>query len=287
MMKRVLLILAFVLALGVTVDAQRRITPVLPNAQQIAAEKEEKKKMEGVTQYIDAQGNKILIDTITGRELPDTAEVKKTAGYICPRWHGFSVGVNLWDPIMKCFGTGYGGGEVWAELSFHNRFKPMAAIGFGSADDTPDDGNYNYKSSTALYAKIGVNYNFFYKSDPRYQAYFGFHYGISDFSYDVTATLRPGYWGENEPFQVPSQSATVGYGEIQAGLRVAVYRNFSVGWAVKYHFIMNESKTEYGKPWYIPGYGTRGGSFTGAFNFSYFFSLDKGKPTETVPSPTE
>lgn len=282
MMKRVLLILAFALTIGFTVDAQRRITPVLPNAQKTSTEDEEKKKMEGVTQYIDAHGNKILIDTISGREIPDTAQVVKTAGYICPRWHAVSVGVNLWDPIMRCFGNSYGGGEAWVELSLYNRFKPAVAVGFGSADDTPEDGNYTYKSSTALYGKIGINYNFFYKSDPRYQVYIGVHYGFTNFSYDVTAALRPGYWDENEPFSVPSQKSTVGYGELQAGLRVAVYKNFSVGWAVKYHFILHESATDYGQPWYIPGYGTRGGSFAGAINLSYSFTLDKSKPAEPI-----
>ena len=281
-MKRVLLILALAMVIGLTVDAQRRITPVLPNAQKTQAEEDAKKKWEGVTQYIDEKGNKILIDTISGREIPDTTQVKKTAGYICPRWHAVSVGVNLWDPIMRGFGNSYGGGEAWVELSFHNRFKPIVAVGFGSADDTPDKSNYSYKSSTALYGKIGINYNFFYKSEPRYQAYIGLHYGFTNFSYDVTATLRPGYWDENGSIEVPSQKSTVGYGELQAGLRVDVYKNFAIGWAVKYHFILHESAAQYGKPWYIPGYGTRGGSFSGAINLSYSFKLGKSRPVASV-----
>lgn len=277
MMKRLLYILLFALTVGFAADAQRRITPVQPNLQNTSAEEEAKKKMEGITQYIDAQGNKILIDTISGREVPDTAEVKTVSGIVYPKWHAVSVGVNIWDPAMRLLGNNYGGGEIWAELSLYNRFKPVVEIGFGMADNTPDDGNYTYKSSLAFYGRIGMNYNFFYKSDSRYQAYVGLRYGFTNFSYDVTATLRPGYWEENEPFTVPEQSSTVGFGEFLAGLRVEVVKNFSLGWALKYHFILHESKMTYGEPWYIPGFGTRGGSFTGAFNISYTFNLNKSK----------
>jgi len=277
MITRFFLILIMLLAFGFSSVAQRRITPVEPNSKIKEAEEAEKSKMAGITQYKDAQGNTILIDTITGREIPDTTQTKKVAVNVYPKFHAVSIGVNIWDPLMRCFGNNYGGAEVWAELSLYNRFKPVIELGFGSADDTPDDGNYTYHSSTALYGRIGMNYNFFYRSDSRYQVYLGLRYGITNFSYDVTATLRPGYWNENDPFSIPSQKSTVGYMEFLAGLRVELVKNFSVGWALKYHSILNESANQYGDPWYIPGYGMRRSSFSGAINLIYTFNLGSGK----------
>lgn len=273
MITRYLFIVLTMLAVGFSVDAQRRITPVEPNSKAKEAEASEKSKMAGLVQYKDSQGNTILLDTITGREVPDTAQVKEVAVNVYPKFHAVSVGVNIWDPLMRCFGNNYGGGEVWAELSLYNRFKPVVEIGFGSANDTPDDGNYTYKSSTALYCRLGMNYNFFYRSDSRYQVYLGLRYGFTNFSYDVTAALRPGYWDETEPFRIPSQKSTVGYMEFLAGLRVEIVKNFSLGWALKYHSILHESANKYGDPWYVPGYGMRRSSFAGAINLIYTFNL--------------
>ena len=47
---------------------------------------------------------------------------------------------------------------------------------------------------------------------------------------------------------------------------------------MKAHFIFHESKASYGKPWYIPGYGTRGTTFAGAINLIYTLPLSKKQP---------
>ena len=74
-----------------------------------------------------------------------------------------------------------------------------------------------------------------------------------------------------------------------------------MGWAMKYHSILHESKAKYGKPMYIPGYGTRGSSITGAFSLMYVLPIEKKKPeivnvdavagdqieTEEMPSTTK
>jgi hypothetical protein len=50
----------------------------------------------------------------------------------------------------------------------------------------------------------------------------------------------------------------------------------------KYHFILHETKTTNGQPWYIPGYGTRSSSLSGTFSISYTLPLSK---TANTPSP--
>ena len=59
------------------------------------------------------------------------------------------------------------------------------------------------------------------------------------------------------------------------GLKVQIYKNISMGWNLKYHFIFHESKAKYGQPWYIPGYGSRGSAITGAFSIMYTLPLNQ------------
>lgn len=299
--------------LPISVAAQRRVTPVTP-ARTVPVKKEKPRKDKGQSKvttdsvkttapidslnrnkeqgdtlpyfgfgsHRDDDGNVILADTIGHDVFTDTVATKAPR-LIYPLFHAVSVGLNVWDPLMRAFGSKYGGGEIWAELSLHNWIKPVVEIGVGTADNTPDDGNFTYRSPLSVYGRIGVNYNFLYNSDPAYQVYLGLRYGLTGFSYEITdVTVTQGYWGDTQHFSIPSQHTTVGYGEVLAGLKVRIYKNFSLGWAIKAHFLFHESKAPYGKPWYIPGYGTRGATFTGAINIIYTLPLSHKKIQDDI-----
>lgn len=288
-MRTPLLILLVVIAVfGTSAVAQRRVTPVTPppaavRHQPTQTNDNDKTPKENtlppsVIHYHDPNGNMILIDTISGTEYVDSTaiEAAKPKGRIYPLMHAVTVGVNVWDPLMRCFGQHYGLFDAWVELSLHNWIKPVFEFGLGAADSTPDDGNFTYHSPTAPFFKIGVNYNFLYNSNPAYQFMVGLRYGFTSFNYEIkNATMPPGYWDEPTSFSVPRQTSTVGYGEFLIGLKVQIYKNISMGWSLKYHFMFHESKTPYGQPWYIPGYGSRGGALTGAFSIMYTLPLNK------------
>lgn len=277
---RLVIILVAVLAslTGGDIYAQRRITPV-------KGVKTEEKKVETdltrLAERLDSQGNVVLVDTVTGMEYVDsTAIAPVRPGNIYPLWHAVTVGVNIWDPVMRMLGQHYGGIDVWGELSLHNRFKPIVELGVGMADDTPTDNNFTYKSKMAPYFKLGLNYNIFYNSNPDYQLCAGLRYGFSAFSFEIAdATLDPGYWGEPVHFSIPSQSATAGYMEIVLGIKVKLVRNISLGWNFKFHSMLHEGKYQYGEPMYIPGYGKRNSSITGGFSVMYTLPLNKSVAT--------
>ena len=202
---------------------------------------------------------------------------------VYPRFTAVSVGVNVWDALARLTGQQYGVGGVWAELSIHNWFKPIVEFGFGMADYMPKDESYRYKSGMAPYFKIGLNYNFLYNSTPDYSVYLGLRYGISSFSYrieDVTAVN--GYWDESTTLSVPSQHATAGYFEFLFGLRVQIWRNISLGWELRVHKLLHQGTHLYGDPWYIPGFGTDGSLFSGAFSVSYTLPLQRTSKKSTI-----
>ncbi len=278
------IILAIIAVVGMSfhAEAQRKITPVEPKAATAGStpttnQKEDPKA--NLAEMRDAQGNIVFVDTITGEEWVDTTEVKTDKRMKYPLLESVTVGVNVWDPVMRLLGQNYGGLEVWGELSLHNRYKPVIEFGMASCDDTPDGMNYTFKTKMSPYFRIGMNYNMFYNNDPRYQLVVGVRYGFTPFSYEVTnIELKPGYWNDPTEISIPSQNTTAGFFEFVAGVRVGIFKNISLGWTLKYHAILHEGKTDYGKPLYIPGYGKRGGAFTGSFSISYTLPLNK--PTE-------
>ena len=258
--------------------AQRRINPVVPPPPTAGTKKETKKAefdKSRLAETRDAQGNIVLVDTVTGSEYVDTTAIAAPVGNIYPLLHAVTVGVDIWDPAMRILGQKYGGIGFWGELSLHNRFKPVFEFGLSSADIRPDDMNYTFKSPLAPYFKIGMNYNIFYNSNPDYQLLFGVRYAFTPFSFSVEdITSGNGYW-DNPPFNIPSQSTTAGYFELVASIKVKIYRNISLGWQLKYHSLVHEGKCGYGKPMYIPGFGKRGTPIAGGFSIMYTLPLNK------------
>ena len=293
---RCILIALCVLSANVAMG-QRRITPVdNPDNKKKAVElpvvKDTKNgdtpvRPESVIETRDMEGRIVLVDTISGVEYHDTITVKAPRT-IYPRFAAVTIGVNVWDALARMAGQQYGLGGIWAELSIHNWFKPIIEIGVGKADYMPKDESYRYLSGAAPYFKIGLNYNFLYNSTPDYSVYLGLRYGISSFNYNVeNAVANNSYWDENTVLSVPSQHATVGYFEVMVGLRVKIWRELFMGWELKVHKILHQGSHAMGNPWYVPGYGTNGSLFAGAFSVSYTLPFSKSNQKELPPGAEE
>lgn len=286
MFKRLILTLLAVIALGCgTMDAQRRVTPVTPRQPGTATPAPELTKTpidpSRLVTTTDARGNTITVDTVTGREYVDSTMLPTPPKMIYPLLHQVIAGVNIWDGFMRCVGQKYGIGDVWGEVSLHNRYFPYIAVGLGTINDTPINKNYTYRSPMAPYFKLGATYNFFYNSSPDYRLQAGLRYGFSAYRWEVNnVTVDEGYWDNPTGYSIPSQSATAGYLEIVFALKVKIFGNFSAGWSLIYHSVIHESSSPYGNPMYIPGYGKRNGSFTGNFSLIYTLPLNNKTLTE-------
>lgn len=224
--------------------------------------------------YVNDNGFTVYVDTITGDEWIDSTVISHIPKMEYPLLQSLSVGLNIWDPMMRAFGQHYGLADAWVELSLHNRYKPIFEVGLGSAKYTPSGMNFTYRSPTSVYFRLGANYNFFYNSDPSYSLFAGVRYGFSPFSFSVNdVTVNSPYWDETAKFDIPSQRVTAGWFELNLGLRVKLWGPISAGWTFRYKSIIHESKASYGKPWYIPGYGTRN-AIGGSFSIVYTLPLE-------------
>ena len=283
-MRKIIAIIALLAVLSLWgQDRKRRMTPINTPATETQAVNETatdtarinaKRRAQSVP-YTDDRGKVIFVDTVTGEEWTDSTALRNIVPKMeQPLFHAASIGVNIWDPVMRIFGQDYGIASAWAELSLHNRYKPFVEVGLGSASHEGPNNNYRYRSPMSVFFKIGASYNFLFNSNPDYQLYAGVRFGFSPFSYAVDdVVLNSEYWGETSRFDIPSQNATASWFEIGLGLRVKIWGPISAGWKFKYHSLSHCSKGQYGEPWYIPGYGTRGSSITGSFSISYTIPL--------------
>ena len=193
-----------------------------------------------------------------------------------PLLYAAAVGVDVWDPVMRLFGQHYGLVEFSGELNLHNRYIPVVEVGLGQSSYTPEDNNYTYKVPVTPYVRIGCNYNFIYNSNPDYMAFAGLRFGWSHFSYEVNdVRLSSDYWGESATFNLPRQTSNVTYMQVLFGIRVKVFGPVSMGWCIRYKAKLHESEATYGRPWYIPGYGSRNGAITGSFAITYTLPFKK------------
>ena len=124
-------------------SAQRRVTPVKAGSKNLVGVNENKQPGDSIDRsrlvsVTDDRGNKVLVDTVTGKEVPDTVAVDgvtqgRVPKMINPLLFSASVGVDLWDPLMRIFGQSYGMVGFSAEINLHNRYIPVVEVGLGNA----------------------------------------------------------------------------------------------------------------------------------------------------------
>lgn len=235
--------------------------------------------------YVNSSGYNVYVDTVTGDEWIDsTVLIARVPAMEYPLMDAVAVGVNFWDPLMRAFGQHYGLGEVWGELSLHNRYKPVLELGLGAARHQPSGRTWVYRSPLSFYFRLGINYNFLYNSNPDYSVFVGLRYGFSAFSYSIDGvTVDAPYWGETAHFDIPAQHGTAGWGELRFGLRVKLWGPISAGWSVRFKHMIHRGKAAYGEPWYTPGFGTPG-LLSGSVSIIYTLPLQRGLHSAEHPA---
>lgn len=249
--------LAFVLALlgpWLCVMAQGKITPV---------DRDDDKPKQPVLHYYDRHGNQLKEPVLFLATLDTVKKVK--AAPVFPLFSSASVGVNFFDALMKVAGQTYASFDVHADVGLHNWFFPTVEAGIGFASSSPDGGQFHFKAKPSPYVKIGMNYNFLYKSNPDYQFWVGLRAGMAHTSYDVT-DMKPGYeWYSKYVTDVYGLKCTSWYGEALAGLRVKIAGPISLGWSIRMKFFFSKARDGMMyTPWFVPGYGHSplGGTFS-------------------------
>lgn len=198
----------------------------------------------------------------------DGKEKKEVKEEKVPLFNGIHVGVDISGAVGKALGSNRFSTEVQGRLDIRNRFFPAIEVGMGSTDATSESTQQHYKM-TAPYFRIGADYNFLYKKThlPGF-LYGGLRYGFSSFTYDVDLppVNDPTFGHTPISGEYHGISSSAHWLELVAGIHVKVFRNFCMGWSLRYKTMMSLKKGYNSEPWYIPGFGTNGKS---GFGISY------------------
>lgn len=249
--------------------AQKKITPV---------DNDPNKPAQPTLHYYDKHGNPLDEPVLFMAELDTVTSVKPRPVY--PLLYSASVGFNFFDGVMSLLGQKHSSYDIQATLSLHNWFEPAIELGIGFADNHPETSNFRYKGKPSFYGKIGANYNFMYKSNPDYQVYLGLRFGYSSFKYDITdITINSGYWDQSNQFSITDQHGSAFYGQALAGVKVKIWKWFSLGWNLRYGFKIKQSHSVNSNPWFIPGYGT--GALSATFSLIYTIPIHTERRDES------
>ena len=265
----------FIIMIQVIVSAgvaygQKKITPV---------DNDPNKPAQPTLHYYDKHGEPLEEPVLFVAEMDTVGSVKPKPVY--PLLYSASVGFNFFDGVMKLFGQSFQSYDLQASVSLHNWFEPIVELGIGSADSHPENSNFRYKTKPSFYGKLGMNYNFMYKSNPAYQVYLGIRFGYSSFNYDITdIKINSGYWDQSNHFSLNDQHCNSFYGQALAGIKVKIWKWFSLGWNIRYGFKIKQSKLPNSKPWYVPGYGT--GALSASFSLIYTLPIHTHKIEEPL-----
>lgn len=264
---RHIVILALGLCLSLPAAAQRKTTPV---------KSDDKKPAQPTLHYYDKHGEPLEEPVLFLATLDTAQNLGAKAKPIYPLLNAVDISVNFWDGIAAIAGQSYGGADVSASLSLWNWLFPTIQIGLGGANSAPEGLNYRYKAPPRPYFKLGADYNFLYKSNPRYRLVAGFRFGLAPLSYSLQdVSITSSYWDQTDRFDITGQRATAVYGELLLGIQVNIWRQWSLGWSLRFHYLLSLPDASASRPWYIPGYGTRGSTLAPTLSLTYTIPLAK------------
>lgn len=270
---KILILLCFSLLSYVStpVAAQRIVTPVESND-----------LPKDVQQKISAESAKHAADSIA-KAMKDSINNEKAVNKE-DVFGGMLLSADISAPIMNLFGVQYGSYEVALEVDLLHRFFPVLEVGVGHANYTPEDNNYTFSCNKSFYGRLGLNYNFLYKNGSKSFITVGARYALSSFSYSwQNITLNDSYWGTEYITNTPEQNAFAHWAEIVVGLRVQVYKNFYMGFTGRYRFLVGCDESEYGAPYFIPGFGPKNQSFGFTYVVGYDLPIAKKKKEIKLP----
>lgn len=219
--------------------------------------------------YYDKHGNRLKEPVYFLAETDTVAKSSPRSPW--PKFNGVTLGFNFFDAAMLIAGQSYAGFDVNASVSVLNWVFPTVECGLGFSDNHEDGSSMVYRTRLSPYVKLGIDYNFLYKSTPDYKAGLGIRFGWSRPHYEITgATISAPYWDQTASFDITDQSVSAWFGEALAFVKVKIWERLSLGWSVRYRFKMKIPDASASTPWFIPGYG---GSSPLTATFSLMFTV--------------
>ncbi len=194
--------------------------------------------------------------------------------------YGIRVGVDLNRIAKNFYADDYKGLEIVADYRLTKKIYIAGEI--GNEKYTIDEDQLNF-TANGSFLKIGFDYNAYENwLDMENMIYAGLRYGVGMFSQTLNSYSiydNAGYF--NETTFYPNREYTglsAHWAEVVGGVKAEVFDNLFLGFSVRLHILLANSKPDNFDNLYIPGFNrTYEGNFGAGFNYtvSYFIPLYK------------
>lgn len=209
--------------------------------------------------------------TISLALLPLCASAQKTEAPQASTTH-FEIGVNALGAVQRVLSS-YGQYEASVRYNMKDKYFPIVEVGLGAADKEEETTNLHY-TTTAPYARLGLDLNMLKDKHDDYRVYVGIRAAYTSFKYDLTSTttVTDPVWGDETTIDATGQSCSYLWAELVAGVQARIIGPVHLGWTIRYKNRLSQSVADAGEPWYVPGFGKRGSSrLGGSFNIIVAF----------------
>lgn len=180
-----------------------------------------------------------------------------------PRTTTIEVSVDALGAAQRLMSS-YGQYEAALRLNIRDKYFPVVEVGLGDADKEEESTKLHYTTS-APYGRLGVDLNMLRDKHDDYRVYVGIRAAYTSFKYDLTSTeaITDPVWGGSQTASAQDVSCSYLWAELVGGVQVRILGPVHLGWSIRYKNRLHQSFGETGEPWYVPGFGKRGGSRLG------------------------
>lgn len=190
-------------------------------------------------------------------------------------FQGFTLSVDGYGPVAMMV-SDYGTLEGALRLNLKNTFFPIVEAGVGKCSKDDFNTKVTYKVN-APFIRAGIDFNMLKDKFQSNRLYLGARYGISKFQYDIAGPAQTDpIWGGSQSFSMKNIDCTSHWAELVFGVEVRIFRNFHMGWAVRYKREIASTKSDFAKPNCIPGYGYTTNTTCWGGTYSLIFDLNWG-----------
>jgi len=183
-----------------------------------------------------------------------------------PVFRGFAVSFDLVGAGMLMF-SDYGQYEAALRINLHDEWFPIIEAGIGKADHDDEVTRLHYKTS-APYFKVGIDRNLLKDKHGPNRLYIGLRYAFTSYKVDIA---RPDFpdpkWKWDTSFGIKDAPCNMHWAEAVIGIDAKIFGPFHLGWSGRYRIRMSHKEGDFGKTWYVPGYGINdSGGLSATFN---------------------
>ena len=122
------------------------------------------------------------------------------------------------------------------------------------------------------YWRLGADVNLLKKDPDRNMLFFGLRYARSSATEQIIYNGTDPYFG-NVQYQITNSAVVGSWGEMVAGLRIKVWKEFWMGFTSRLKFGLAVRGAKELSPYYTPGYGVIGDGITWGFNYQVFWRI--------------